>query len=325
MSHRMLRAKLDAMIHLVDLDRVFDVHERPTEGGWRKQMSNIALAEPLGLLRPDEEPDVHALGARISRMLSGARPLTPTQFVRLAQWARLDRFLGGAEEGAHCLGDAVAVETFVGRLFDSGWANPALRARFRYATRTLLLDAFERFGLNRAGIVVGPEIVVRAAAPGPTRGARLPRPEDADGPLPEFALGTRLKIRLDITAAHGLVLLQVSPQMTSNEGYEIQCLAPSPIVPRESLQPPAPILPALAHHGIDAFVVDRPLGRHDWLAILTATPLALPWPRAEASLHVVSPPQLDALIDVLAAEISAGRAVEVRQFPFSVISGPTEA
>lgn len=91
-------------------------------------------------------------------------------------------------------------------------------------------------------------------------------------------------------AARALVLLEVRPAPGKPHGYAVACLAPSPLAPGRLLPLDGPaVLPTRPYHGIDAFILDQPLGRHDWLALLTPEPLPLPWPAPDDALHEPSP------------------------------------
>lgn len=311
-----IHSKIQLMRVVVDLRRVFG--NSCIQDEWEQRMSNIGLAVPFGLVKTGEKPDADAhanISARVSRLVGGQRPLAKGQLIRLAGHTGLDRYFGGPEEAARWLSDEISFEEFRLRLFETHWADPEFAERALYGSRHLLLEAFREFPMTRDGIQVGPEIVTNAARSGPVRGARLPQPEDFDADLPSFALGTRLKVRFDFSARLAVTILEVRPSPGKQHGYDIACLAPSPLAPERVFGPGAVILPSRSFGGLgDHYVIDHPLGRHDWLAMLTEKPLSLPWPTPEDSLHEPSPKQLGMFLRIL--RDLKNDPVEIRHFAF---------
>ena len=316
-----LRAKLDILLVVANLGAVFGT--RYDALSWHEAMSNAALAAPLGFMKAGQKLDADKqanVNSRVSKILNGQRPVAWGQLVALARHTGLDRFLGSDKEAALCLCDEVPVHDFKKRLFETGWAHPDFAERALFGTRHLLLTAFARFPMRRDGLLVGPDAVVRGASLGMTRGARLPQPEDLDDDLPVFPLGAWLKARLDTrdpAAPRALVLIEVRPAPAKPHGYAVSCLAPSPLAPERMLPlAAATVLPTQAFNGIDSYILDQTLGRHDWLALLTSSPLPLPWAVPDETLHEPTAAQLADLLGALEAAVKRGEAVEVRRFPF---------
>jgi hypothetical protein len=324
-KQQLLREKLNLLVRLADLPRVFADTPWSSQAQWEHAMSNNSLGVPLGLESEDDNSDTDERLARsgtISNILNGRRKITNRQLEALGRYTRLDVFLGGAEIAAWCLTDEVTLAEFQRRLIESRWARAEHTERALYGSRQLMLEAFAEFGLQRKGIHVGVDMVVTAKSVGPTRGARFPQWGENSSELSEFCVGSPLKIRLDVARASAVVLLELRPAPHASHGYEVSCLAPSALAPEGVSQAKPLILPTRVVHGVDSFVVDLPTGRHDWLAILCSEPIPVPWETPSASFHQPSAGQLDKLMASLKLARSNGATVEVRHFPFLITNQP---
>jgi hypothetical protein len=312
-----LGAKLKVACDCADLTRIFPHAEtRPDQRHWDKYWTQTQFAEPLGL---GALPADGNRASNVTKLLSGKRMISRAQLAAIAEYTHLSDFLGGTDETVRSLTDAVSLDEFRRKLEEGNWARSDVASE-RYANRDVMLSAFREYVLARGGFRVGPDVVATAGPPGRSRGSRFPGPSDDETNLPSFPLQTRMRAALDLDRICALILLEVGPAVDVRGTYEVRCLAPSPLAPAQTISGPTAILPTHPLHGIRAWIAGAPIGRHDWLAILTGEAQRLPWsPRSDAPT-LVSPRMLQSLLEQLRKSRQSGDRVEVREYAFRVVS-----
>lgn len=321
---RFLAAKIDFMTQCADHRYLREQGLDPVR--WSDRMLHKKIASAIGLTTGSKTNEIGALNSLFSRAIRADGKLRPEQLMKLAEYAMMSPALGPPERAARLLIDDCDFTEFRGRLVSAGWADPETLLRGAYASRDTFIAALSAFNLLTGRVRVAEEKARGAAVGGPHRGARLPRRADREDNLPDHRLNCRLTLAIDgLTVERGLLLLELAPAPERLDGYAVTSLVPSRLAPKPVITP-GQTVPTDSVEGISAFVMEGPQGLHDWLAILTPSPLKPPpsWPAAPEELHRLSLHEVDWVFATLRdiagenGERAAAAGVEIRHYPFTL-------
>lgn len=310
-----LRAKLDFLKYNISQQRLAALGEAPER--WRERFEPIAMAEVMGYeVRTVSAASIFAL---VDQKVSGKRPLKFPERLKLAEHLALAMPDRDRATAAALLADETPLDHFSAELVRAGWATASQVGHNRLRSRQLLFEAFKPFGLRAGGLIVGDDTTIHAAKLGETRGMDIPQLEDIAN-LQSIAEGSQVGLVVEnLAAPRGLLLLEIGP-MHDDGLHPITSLVPSILAPQCAVLPDQ-ILPTTPVLGVSRFIARKPVGRYDWLAILTLTPLSPVWPQGEGYLHRLSENEVDWLIETLEEQLrfpEGARVLEVRHHAFRI-------
>lgn len=315
---KLLRAKVNMLHEQGHLEVIFAA-KPVSRAEWDAKFALKNLAHAIGLLQDDATPD-HIASARshLSHKLTGDRPCTIKELKKLAEYLHLDTFLG-LEDAVRCLMDEVNVDELATRLRAVSWATPERHRLDDAPTRERLLGLLDEFSISQTGLLLGPELVMSAAEPGPERGLRHVRKSEPPANLPPVYVEDRVRVTVNLHAPCGILLLLVNPEESESTPPRVTCLAPALSTPAQLFEPGRVLLPLLPVNGATCYVVDRPVGASDLIAILTPNPPQVDWSLDTEDFHHMSGRDIGDLLEKLRATKKAGQPIEVRRYSFRVI------
>lgn len=309
------RAKIDFLRYNISSSQLAKIGE--SQDRWFARFEPRMIAEALGYEVRITHPTSTA--RLVEQWISGTRSMKFSERLKLADHLALTTHARDRSTAAALLADEVTFDRFAHELVASGWATREMFGFGRMRSLPLILEAFKPFGFRAGGLMVGDDATIASTRQGQTRGMGIPLPGDI-GELQSISLDAKVGLIVEqIAKPRGLLVLEIGP-MQHDGNHSITSLIPSVMAPSCNVMP-GQMLPTREVNGVSRFIAKEPIGRYDWLAILTLQPLSPIWQQTEHEFHRLSEVELGWLIDALEEQTHDAEcvsALEVRHHAFRI-------